>query len=78
MASLLYSEELANPKSFTGALTGPMTAVNSRLQVRNVQNLSVVNASIMPQITIGNTNATTMMIGLKGADMILVDNNLSS
>ena len=49
--------------------------VDSRLRVHGVPGLRVVDASIFPNITSGNTNAPVMMVAEKGADMILQDNH---
>lgn len=49
------------------------SVVNSRLSVHGVDRLRVVDASAFPNITSGNTNAPTMMLALKGADLILQD-----
>ena len=54
-----------------GSLTDPMAVVDSSLKVIGMKNLRVIDASIMPRIVGGNTNAATVMIGEKGVDMII-------
>jgi choline dehydrogenase-like flavoprotein len=50
---------------------GPMAVVDTSLLVKGMERLRVIDASIMPTVVSGNTNATAIMIGEKGADMIL-------
>ena len=51
-----------------------MAVVNSQLQVHGIQGLRVVDASIMPTIISGNTNAPTIMIAEKIASLLLSEN----
>ena len=47
------------------------SVVNDNLQVKGINNLRIIDASVMPTITSGNTTAPTMMIAEKGADLII-------
>ena len=57
---------------------GEMAVLNDQLQVYGISKLRVVDASIMPTIVAGNTNAPTVMIAEKAADMILSVNPVIS
>lgn len=53
-----------------GPSSDPMAVVNNLLQVHGIDRLRVIDASIMPAVTTGNTNAPCIMIAEKGSDLI--------
>lgn len=55
---------------------GPSTSVvDTRLRVKgSIQNVRVIDASVMPSVTRGNTNAPTLMIAERGSRMIIEEN----
>ncbi|MEO6023503.1 MAG: GMC family oxidoreductase N-terminal domain-containing protein [Burkholderiales bacterium] len=60
-----------------GVTSDAMAVVDNRLRVHGLAGLRIVDASVMPTITSGNTNSPTIMIGEKASDMIRADRKQS-
>ena len=68
-----YGSTIFHPTSTCRMGPDDAAVVDERLRVRGIQSLRVADASVMPTVVSGNTNATCIMIGEKVADMLLED-----
>ena len=65
-----HADSIYHPVGSCRMGPGPMDVVDAQLRVHGVQGLRVVDASVMPRIISGNTNAPTVMVAEKAVDLL--------
>ena len=70
-AARRFSQTIYHPTSTCKMGCDELAVVDHELRVHGIEGLRVADASIMPEIVSGNTNAPSIMIGEKAADMML-------
>ena len=70
MQKTVFNTTHASGTCKMGPASDPMAVVDQHLNIHGLENIKVADASVMPKLIGGNTNAPTVMIAEKAADMI--------